>query len=177
MADWFYLPHWEQAPLPALMRQETIHGPWLVFVDTIGLGEQVVKRLSQEGHRIVCVQPGEQFAQRDEQHFTIGPQEPADYLALVDALRSAGLLPKAVLHLWSLSAPTETAAGADGFQAIQERGFYSLLFLAQALGAEARDEPIQVIVASNRVQQVTGQEDVWPEKARHPVPQCGPGDG
>src|SRR6266566_2898448 len=167
MADWFYLPAWEQGPLSIDSSDDMrkLRSPYLVFLDSFGLGEQVVERLTQEGHTCISVQPGEQFTQRDEQHFTIGPQEPADYLALVDALRSAGLLPKAVLHLWSLSAPTETAAGADGFQAMQERGFYSLLFLAQALGAEARDEPIQVIVASNRVQQVTGQEDVWPEKA------------
>src|SRR6266566_2736244 len=167
MADWFYLPAWEQGPLSIDSSDDMrkLRSPYLVFPDSFGLGEQVVERLTQEGHSCISVQPGEQFTQRDEQHFTIGPQEPADYLALVNALRSAGLLPKAVLHLWSLSAPTETAAGADGFQAMQERGFYSLLFLAQALGAEARDEPIQVIVASNQVQQVTGQEDVWPEKA------------
>ncbi len=48
---------------------------------------------------------------------------------------------------------------------MQARGFYSLLFLAQALGALGGEDPIQVVVVSNEMQAVTEQERLCPEKA------------
>src|SRR5947209_7524110 len=47
---------------------------------------------------------------------------------------------------------------------MQERGFYSLLFLAQALGAQRYREQIQIIMVSNGMQAVKESEVFYPEK-------------
>ncbi len=58
----------------------------------------------------------------------------------------------------------EPAVG-DRFDAIQGRGFYSLLFLMQAWGARGSDDPLHLAVVSNGLRQVTDGEILSPEKA------------
>src|SRR5262249_57930186 len=53
----------------------------------------------------------------------------------------------------------------DCFDALQRRGFYSLLFLMQALGALGGDGPLHLAVVSNGLRQVVDGETVNPEKA------------
>jgi acyl transferase domain-containing protein len=163
VADWFYLPAWEQVPLPPV-EQEVTQGTWLVFADEFGLGTQIIKRLAQKGCACICVQPGEKFAQLDEQHFTLRPGATADYQALCKTLSSMGQVPKIILHGWSLAQKDEVPGGREHFYMMQERGFYSLLFLAQALGAQIYADPLQIVVVSNYMQAVTGCETLHPEK-------------
>jgi len=165
MADWFYRVTWEQSSLPAVTQQQTSEGPWLVFADTCGLGMQVVERLAQEGRTCICVQAGNQFAQVDEKHFIIRPQEPADYQSLCKALDLARQMPKTILHCWSLTQKVEASEDLRYFREIQERGFYSVLFLTRALGAQVYAEPLQMVVVSNYMQAVTECEVLCPEKA------------
>jgi hypothetical protein len=46
----------------------------------------------------------------------------------------------------------------------QAKGFYSLLFLAQALGKQNTTDEFQITVISNNLQSVTGLESLCPEK-------------
>src|SRR6266568_3584401 len=80
IADWFYLPRWEQAPLQEHFKQDkqTLRSPYLVFLDTCGIAERVVKRLEQEGHTVICVQAGGKFAQCEENIFSIRPDQSVD---------------------------------------------------------------------------------------------------
>jgi NADP-dependent 3-hydroxy acid dehydrogenase YdfG/acyl carrier protein len=48
---------------------------------------------------------------------------------------------------------------------LQQRGFYSLIFLAQAIGDHLMDHPLQLDVVSNELQEVSGEEQNRPEKA------------
>ena len=57
------------------------------------------------------------------------------------------------------------AAAVASFDQAQERGFYSLLHLAQALGAQDIVEPLRISVISNRLHLVTGEETLQPERA------------
>ncbi len=114
---------------------------------------------------IIRVRAGDQFAQQGLHHFTLRPHEAADYQMLVHTLAKADLLPHVILHLWGLSEAGEHVVGRDSFSTMQERGFYSLLFLAQALGTQIIEKPVQVLMVSNNMQMVTGQEQLQPEKA------------
>src|SRR6266566_4910823 len=167
MADWFYLPAWEQTPplMHSSREAREQHSPYLVFLDSFGLGEQVAERLTQEGHSCICVQQGDQFAQLDERRFIIRPHQHTDYLALCKALHEMRQMPRTILHYWSLTQKEEEQAGREYFKEMQERGFYSLLFLTQALGAQIYAEPVQMVVVSNYLQAVTGCEALHPEKA------------
>jgi acyl transferase domain-containing protein/acyl carrier protein len=166
-ADWFYLPAWEQVPFPPDQQEQEAEqqSPWLIFLDKYELGQQTAQRLQQAGHQCVLIRAGECFQKEDEWNYTIRPAEPTDYRILCKALASAGLMPKTVLHCWSLTGKDDEVAGASGFQGQQEQGLYSLLFLSQAFIAQVYEENVQILVVSNHLHAVTGQESIYPEKA------------
>ncbi|HZF07642.1 MAG TPA: amino acid adenylation domain-containing protein [Thermoanaerobaculia bacterium] len=169
-AEWFYAPVWKQSRLPVLpvspispvnvseAAVAVAAESWLVFLDRAGLGEILAERLEAGGRSVVRVALGEGFG-RGVGVFTIAPGRRTDYDALLDAL---GRVPSHVLHLWNVTA--ENADPVDPDWAL-DRGFYSLVFLAQALGRKSAAETTAITVVASGLAQVTGEEPLEPLKA------------
>ncbi|HEX6292109.1 MAG TPA: SDR family NAD(P)-dependent oxidoreductase, partial [Herpetosiphonaceae bacterium] len=149
IAEWFYRPAWESVPRPGPPSSD---GRWLIFLDSHGVGEVAADRLRRAGQPVVQVRPGAEFAQVDAESFELRPGDASDYQALVAALRGANMLPSHVLHLWSLE-PLADAAGIARFRAAQELGFYSVLFLVQALNTHLMTQSLDLAVITNGMQQ------------------------
>lgn len=173
IADWFYVPSWERAPLPVNQRASaageqsaankgTERPCCLLFVDARGVGNQLADRLQTLGWHVVRVTPGAQYATVSDGWYTLHPTQTSDYVALLQALENQGHYPQMIVHLWrvddaaaTLDLPT-TAAGLA-------LGFSSLLALAQALGSRAA--ALRLYVITNNMQSVQGDEVICPEKA------------
>ncbi|NEQ21461.1 MAG: SDR family NAD(P)-dependent oxidoreductase, partial [Microcoleus sp. SIO2G3] len=168
IADWFYIPSWKRSLLPGqvqLASNAEKTSCWLVFSDAVGLGEKIIKRLELDGHDVITVTVGEQFTQLSRSAYTINPQQRDDYDCLLKALQALDLTPNAIAHLWSLT-PNESAQSQNQFfEDCQNLGFYSLLFLAQALGKQEIANPLEILVVTNNIQDVYGDERLCPEKA------------
>jgi amino acid adenylation domain-containing protein len=160
--DWFYVPVWKQSTLTVPAPQwPATPARWLVFADGGGLGALLVERLTAAGQEAVAVTPGEAYAATGPGAFTVRPGQPEDYEALLAAL---GAPPQKVLHLWSVTG--EAAAGPDAL----ERGFYSLLWLAQACGRRGAGDPrwrapMRILAVSDTLHDVTGEDALAPAKA------------
>jgi len=178
IADWFYVPVWKQSVSPALLGHtevETQTSCTLVFVDECGLGEALVKQLELEGWDIITVSVGFGLTKLNERAHTLNPRQGNDYEALINELLAQNKLPKTIVHLWSITpCDWRSSASAKGDRKISElesleesqaKGFYSLLFLAQALGKQNTTDKFQITVISNNLQSVTGLESLYPEKA------------
>ncbi|HAX85129.1 MAG TPA: polyketide synthase [Cyanobacteria bacterium UBA11370] len=175
LTDWFYVPIWKQSTLPQLLQQTdlaTQKSRWLVFVDEWGLGEQIVKQFEQKHQEVLQVRVGERFAHISEGVYTINPQRSQDYDALLAELISRNQLPQIIAHLWSVTPNvphTEiigtTQSETEFFEKSQIQGFYSLLYLAQAIGNHNLTDSMQIGVVSNNLYEVTGSEVLIPEKA------------
>jgi acyl transferase domain-containing protein len=141
--DWFSTPVWERSPaLPAAAGAAA--GPWLVVLDELGIGERVAATLEEKGETVSRV-----------------GREGLDWRALFRDLRTGDGIPGRIVHCGSL-----TAAGVEpSVDEAEERGFQSLLALAQAVGEQDLQAPLQVIVVSNGLFEVTGDETVLPAKA------------
>ncbi|HEU4596546.1 MAG TPA: type I polyketide synthase, partial [Pyrinomonadaceae bacterium] len=169
IADWFYLPRWRQAgPLPEADPAEVCAraGRCLVFLDATGAGRALVSRLEGGGGEVVVVEAGESFGRRGERSFVVNPGRAEDYDALFGALREAALLPQTILHLWGVTGDAE--GSADELAEADRRqttGFYSLLFLAQALGSRNIGTPLRLFVVTSGMQAVHGDELLHPSKA------------
>jgi len=168
IADWFYIPSWKRSLPPQSSPKVNQPESWLVFVDEYGLGAEIVKRLELEGQDVITVRVGEQFGIKSESRgeqlgkraYTIAPRQPDDYNTLLTELHAQDLTPKRIIHLWSV-----TQLRVSDFDTAQEQGFYSLLFLAQALGKQNFTDELKLAVISNNMQAVTGVENFCPEKA------------
>ncbi|MCE9606886.1 MAG: SDR family NAD(P)-dependent oxidoreductase [Planctomycetia bacterium] len=161
---WFYRPTWKQREVEEA--DETLAPTtWLVFVDEAGLGDRLVARLRSRGHEVVTVRPGDAFARHGADSYVLAPEHGRDgYDALVRALVAGGKVPSRIVHLWLTTKDESFRPGSSFFHRNQEHGFYSLLFLAQAIGAEALPGPLHISVVTSGMQQTRDEALPYPEK-------------
>ncbi len=161
LADWFYIRVWKQS-LPPVPREipdrEKPKSRWLVFLDECGVGSQLSTRLQNEGHDVICVRGGEQFGRVSAREYIINPRSKNDYYALMGELLTQNQLPDTIIHLWSVTITPLS------FEQIQHFGFYSLLFLTQALDKQLVTEPLKIWVLSNGMHGVESADALYPEK-------------
>ncbi|HEX8089319.1 MAG TPA: beta-ketoacyl synthase N-terminal-like domain-containing protein, partial [Blastocatellia bacterium] len=150
--DWFYVPLWKQSILRD--RHHADAGPdlepaWLVFMCEHDLGNSLADRLRRDGARVITVVTADEYGKLDETLYGINPQRLGDYLALLHDLASAANMPNKILHLWSVGAAHDARPVSESFEVLQERGYYSLLFLARALAEQNMTDPLQLFVVAD----------------------------
>jgi acyl transferase domain-containing protein/acyl carrier protein len=157
ITDWFYIPSWKRVPF--VKTKDITSSYSLIFVDEYGVGSQLVQRLQQLGLDVITVKVGEKFNQIDNNTYTINPAEAGDYHHLLRQLREQGKTPNTITHLWSL-----TQSQALSWETTQNLGFYSLVYLVQAIGQQQINDAIQLLVIANHLHDITGNEELFPEK-------------
>ncbi|MBD6618574.1 SDR family NAD(P)-dependent oxidoreductase [Komarekiella sp. 'clone 1'] len=164
IADWFYIPFWKPSLPPVQLDSQYLKTDksCLIFIDECGLGINLVKQLEKLNQDVVTVKIGDKFTTLDNE-YTINPQNHQDYDTLFQELFRQNKLPKMIVHLWNVT-PICNQVEIEKVTQAQETGFYSLLFIAQALGKQETTD-IQITVISNNLQPVTGTEALCPEKA------------
>jgi acyl transferase domain-containing protein len=167
LEKWFYLPSWKRTLAPGTPVSEEPHTrQWIVFIDSRGIGEALVRRLKETQQRVITVARGEQFAQVTEEQYAVRATAREDYERLLRVVETtateSGI---GVVHLWSLD-DLQTSAVTRGwarFEQAQASGYYSLLALAQA--AQSSELPMRVFAVTNYLQQVESTDDCVPEQA------------
>jgi amino acid adenylation domain-containing protein len=157
VADWFYVPSWRLSAWPAAEVAEVAGEPaaWLLFADEHGLGRELAGALAAQGHRVVTVAAGELFARLEPDAYVLDPASAAGHDALLADLHRRGGIPRRIVHLWSVT--------PDG--PARERGFYSLLWLSQALLRQNVTDLVQLDAVASGLQRVDGGDAIDPEKA------------
>lgn len=168
ISEWFYIPSWKRLPLPANQLEKTLVektlGNVLLFVDESGLGEQLATQLAYLSQKVICVKVGDSFTNQADGIYTLNPRQPNEYDALLNELNLVGCFPNTIVHLWSIALSSHSELTLEQLDQSQDLGLHSLIFTAQALGRHSLDG-LQIIVVSNNLYEVTGDELISPEKA------------
>jgi len=173
IADWFYLPSWKRVPfplekeLPGGLSNPESPGNYLVFVDESGLGNRLFRQLVEQGQRVAGVRIGGRFSVPEEGEaliFQVRPDEKDDYRQLLDRLGAEGLIPRRIIHLWSVDGQEANELNQAAVEDTMNRGFYSLFYLAQALGEKEIDQDIHIMVVTGHAQEVVGNDLLCPVK-------------
>lgn len=140
---------------------------WLIFADEAGLCDQVGTRLRESGHRVLTVRTGDTFTRDGKDGYVLSPERGRDsYDALVADLVAREILPTRILHGWLATTRETFRPGSSFFHRNFEQGFFSLLFLTQAMGEEGWSHPLHMTVLSSGAVQVAGTDTLpHPEKA------------
>ncbi|WP_414620771.1 SDR family NAD(P)-dependent oxidoreductase [Calothrix sp. CCY 0018] len=162
IADWFYTPIWKQAVTPQTFKSKE---QVLIFADSYQVGTQLAKRLRDDDSNVIIVYPGEHFSELSAGEYSINHNCPDDYDALIAQLHNLGQIPDAIAHFWNITSSEKTTSGIEFFEKCQNWGFYSLLYLAQSLSKQNITQPIDILVVSNNLYDVTALEGLSPEKA------------
>ncbi|PSB54773.1 beta-ketoacyl synthase [Chamaesiphon polymorphus CCALA 037] len=155
IGDWFYVPSWKRSILPALAPTDRSRC-WVIFSDRLGFADSMIQRLQERGDRVIEVEIDTQYNHHNDV-YTIDPSDRTHYETLMRSVLEVDRSP-IITHLWTI--------GADlSFDESQTFGFYSLLYLAQAIGQQNSNDPIHIGVVTSNSQDVTGTETIQPEKA------------
>ncbi|GHO97479.1 hypothetical protein KSF_075270 [Reticulibacter mediterranei] len=164
---WFYFSAWNQSIIPVIDKSDTASNSkqcWLLFLDNVEIGSQLTDYLQHTGHTIVTVSAGKEYSRLDEHAYYIAPDALADYQLLLQELELLHMVPDVVVHCWSLSPASDRVTSCDTFPTAQQHAFYGLLFLVQAITQKITN-PLKMIIVSNGICKVTGDEILLPEKA------------
>jgi len=163
IADWFYVPYWKYAMLPS--SEQSASSNYLIFLDEVGLGKQLMEKLTQDRHTAIAVKVGNEFTQLSDRSYVLNPSQPDHYDRLFKALQNLNQIPNSIIHLWSVTSPSNTERSQSAIAQSQELGFYSLLYLTQSMARQGMTAPLKMNVVSSNMQSVTGEETLQPEKA------------
>ncbi len=160
IADWFYAPSWKQmAPWNFPRVKEA--SMWMVFAGGGELEPEFVKELRGANHEVAVVLAGPEscsFERPGAHEFRIDPANPVHYKKLLTAFSGSG--PANFVHCWSLNHGPDDLADAA-----LHRAFYSLFFLARAVGETSTEEQKNLWVVSNRLAAVSHDDLPSPDKA------------
>jgi acyl transferase domain-containing protein/acyl carrier protein len=168
MKEWFYVPSWKRSLLPKQLNGRGLRDRklcWLVFVDGCGLGFGLIEQLEQQNQEVIVVQIGEKFAMLSKGTYTVNPEAEDDYDALIREMRNLGKNPQKIIHLWSVTQNQRLPSEIQFFNRIQELGFYSLVFLTQALAKQHMMQLIELEVITDHIHEINDEwENFYPEK-------------
>jgi acyl transferase domain-containing protein/SAM-dependent methyltransferase len=168
---WFSVPSWERLPdkaspnLQNAVRELRGSSLWLVFADGSGLGQAVASRLIERGDVVVTVTLAATYARITETAYQVGAATADHYRQLCAALRAFQRDSLRVVHCWGVTHESSTPRGRAHLAQYEDLGFYSVLFLSQALGEQRWLTSCHITVVSSNVFDVVGTEVLCPEKA------------
>ncbi len=169
MAAWGWKPHWRPSSagvdIDADLADATPQS-WLIFTDAEGLGAACAARLQAAGHRVTTVRAGDGFGRDGAGGYVLAPDRGREgYDQLIRDLVAQGQAPTRIAHFWLTTGREIFRPGSSFFHRNLEQGFYSLMFLAQAIAEENLPRPIHLTVVTTGAAQVKADPLTHPEKA------------
>lgn len=155
-ADWTYMPVWQRSTGRATA---ALAGNALVFEDDAGIGTAIADQLGAQGLRVTTVRTGRRFARRGRNAYTLVPGDPKGYALLLGHLAADGGLPSQIYHCWLV-----TGTRRRRVEALQDLGFFSILFLVQAL-SDVDPDTISLVVTTDCLQRISDEANLCPAKA------------
>ncbi|MBX2805693.1 MAG: SDR family NAD(P)-dependent oxidoreductase [Hyphomicrobiales bacterium] len=166
ISDWGWKPIWRQSLPDTKYGADAQLSSWLIFLDDTGAGEKIAARLRDGGHKVITVAPSDVFAKLGDNAYTLCDEDGRPgYDALFQELTANGGIPEGILHMGLFTGAHRHRPGSSFFHRNQERGFFSLFYLAQALAEADAAHDIQITVVTNGMQRVGEEAVPYPEKA------------
>lgn len=164
--NWFYKPSWKRSTLSVVPAQlKSTMQEQLLFVNEHPFCKTITDELFEQGHRFVYVERGAEFEKISERHYRINPELADDYTQLILQITQDGIRPEQIMHMWSLPYHMSNLSKRDAFSEAQKRGLYSIVHLVKSLQKGKFDSTVKLMVVTNQMQEVTGDEELRPEYA------------
>lgn len=171
VSEWGWKPVWR--PGSAISDVDVVDGladaepqTWLMFMDDAGIAARCASKLRAANHQVIEIRTGDTFSRVGDTAYVIAPERGREgYDLLIQDMLSRGLVPNRLAHFWMVTANESHRPGSSFFHRIQEQGFYSLLFLAQAIAEENLSRPLQITVVTNGATRLRDEALPYPAKS------------
>lgn len=165
IGQWFYFPSWKRSlllgkdNLDALLETKFC---WIIFGNRNPLEDSTIKFLRKYSQEIVYLYSGDSFSEIDDYNYIINPSKFNDYDIFFEKIKEKKGNPYRILHFWNVS--DESFLDVSSIEKIEIFGFYSLLYIAQAIIKHNLQENLHLTVLGNNLFSIHN-EKVFPEKA------------
>ncbi len=165
LPNWFYRKIWR--PKQAATHTNQLHtGPYLVFLDSLGLGKFICRELHRRNQPYITVEAGLQFFKLNRDSYYINPNEPDHYEHLLESLKADDFRITQILHLWTYDDYAGEVSSLEALEDAQQQGIYSLLFLIQALvKIQGSEHSVELQVISSHAQFTSSADKIAYEKS------------
>ncbi|QQS37255.1 MAG: SDR family oxidoreductase [Ignavibacteriales bacterium] len=159
LSDWFSKPVWKKSEFAAFNESEfkNTKKSWLLLISENDLSVKLNSRLSELNQHVITVKHGESFIKHNEVSYSLNAGSHDDFILLIENLSKTNMLPDFVLHAWGTTESNDKITKQINHEI--DFNFYSLLFLAQALGNEDLQKKIKIISVTDSVHK-TGTEKI-----------------
>jgi len=165
--NWFYIPGWERSDF-RYSYENTLDANhkklWLIFLDNNGLGLQLQEMLKNNNREVITIELNNSYRKDNTGNYSVDTRSQQHYEFLFNEIKSLNADSLNIIHLGCFSKQDNTGFDYNN-DSIQDHGFYSLTYISQALGKLNFSIPVQIGIITSHVHQVTGIEDLTPEKA------------
>ncbi len=138
--EWLYHLEWQPKAYAGKaqtngVQQTARAGSWFIFADSKGVGTELISLLEEHGESCMVVLPGDAYRlDTDEQCVWINPDDPADYVRVLQETRPDQRICRGIIHLWSLeAAPATDEMTAAELDAAQRLGSMAVCNIVQAI--------------------------------------------
>ena len=166
--QWFYNSSWNRLTQP-VTEQVTNKKCWLFFTDESDVASQIIQQFDRLSDTVITVKSGSEYSQLNKNNYQINPKKTEHYGALIGAIKASGLMPEMIVHSWMMERIAPLSNAVDGAE-ILNKGFYSLVYLYQALLHEMPEHFVKLALLSTQLQDVTGTESLVAEKCMAMAP-------
>ncbi|CDZ24035.1 amino acid adenylation protein [[Clostridium] cellulosi] len=167
IADWFYTPIWKQsseeigfADIEHINSNETV----LVLKNSSAFSDALTERMANRGIAFVTAIAGRDFSAVDGV-YVIDIDDPDHYEKLISEVTQTGK----ALRIINLLGVTEEEFLPESEQSVThaKKLFYSMLYLAKAIGKLSTKPSVRIIAVTDNSQRIFGEKTYYPEKAIH----------
>jgi acyl transferase domain-containing protein len=161
--QWLYQPYWRACGPPRRAAGEPVAARWLLLADPHGVCDALASHLRARGADVVMVGMAGSPSPVDDGRRELSPGRIDDFQRLAGMLRDRGWMPEVVVHGFALGA---ISPGSTDEQRVDlDRGFFSLLYLVQALEPVIGGQQVRLEVLTDGVQPVSMNESCSPARA------------
>ncbi len=163
--DWFYEKIWRRKKGNYHLQKLSKLGVILVFLDELGLGQDICQKLEKNYLPYVQIELGETFKKVNENSYIISPDVREDYQKLSASLAAENIQIGTIIHLWHYDKYGGERTEIETLETAQKTGIYSLLFILQTFGNQRENNPVRLLYVASESQCLNQKEAIAYEKA------------
>lgn len=161
IGDWFYLPSWKRSFSLNEMFDCEIHNEnaiWIIFENGDDFGSKLIRKLRNSNQTVCSVQISDSYKEEGLFNYFINQAKAEDYSKLFERIKKRITGSCRIIHLWNFIETSNNLQGLDQINEIENRSFYGLLFLEQALVKSNLIENLYLTFVANDIYNVINDE-------------------
>lgn len=159
--DWMYIPSWKRIGRRDYTNFDGLAGKNVViFIDENDFDEKIKRKFTDSGCNVIVVSRGEKFkVDKASNSITINELNADDYVLLFEYCSESSILPDVIVNMWNCRDINERDIVVDTTY------FYNMFYIAKSLDKLKISDNIDIIVISNNLYDVLGNEKINPYKS------------